>query len=194
MTVSYEGSFDLTNTMVPNGVQHSFVYHVQWVYKWSGTWGELFGANTFSNETSFDTFGISGRLHATWRDSPGGPELMCTLRILPATDDFPDFLASYDAANGSLKISGLSSGAVRYGRYVGSKDPMCGGGPDIDMFSTPASWNPAGARSTTLSLSTGGVHHYDKSWRWTHRFDARQRRDYVSSMHTTVQVGFPPAA
>jgi hypothetical protein len=191
MAVSYQGSFDLTNTMVPNGVQHSFTYHVQWSYSWTGTWGDLFVGKTFSNETSFHKLALSGKMHATWRESAGGPQLSCTLRIVPAMDDFPNFGASYDVGRGTLLIKGLQSAAVRYGRYVGSNDPMCGGGPDIDMFSVPRGWNPSGASAVTLNIA-GGVHRYDHVWRWTHTFDARQHRDYVSAMHSTVTVSFPP--
>ena len=190
LTISYQGSFDLTNTMVPSGVQHSFVYHVQWAYSWTGTWGELFDGKMFSNQTSFQKFGLSGSMRATWRESPGGPQLSCTLRIVPATDEFANFGARYDTGSGTLKLIGLQSGAGDYGRYIGSSDPMCGGGPDIDMFSVPPSWHPLGAPTVTLGLS-GGVRHYDRTWRWTHTFDARQHRDYVSSMHSTVVVSFP---
>ncbi len=190
MAISYQGSFDLTNTMVPAGVQHSFVYHVQWAYSWTGTWGELFDGKTFSNQTSFLKFGLGGSMRATWRESAGGPQLSCTLRIVPATDEFANFGARYDTGSGTLKLVGLQSGAGDYGRYIGSSDPMCGGGPDIDMFSVPPSWHPLGASTVTLGLS-GGVRHYDRTWRWTHTFDARQHRDYVSSMHSTVVVSFP---
>jgi hypothetical protein len=190
MTISYQGTLDLTNTMVPSGVQHSFVYHVQWSYAWAGTWGELFAGKTFSNQTSFQRFHLSGSMRATWRESQDGPQLSCTLRIVPAMDEFANFGARYDSTAGTLKLVDLQSGAGDYGSYVGSSDPMCGGGPDIDMFSVPPSWHPLGASIVTLGLA-GGVHHYDKTWRWTHRFDARQHRDYVSSMHSTVTVSFP---
>jgi hypothetical protein len=178
--------------MVPSGVQHSFVYHVQWSYSWTGTWGDLFVGKTFSNETSFHKLSLAGTMRATWRESTGGPQLSCTLRIVPALDDFPSFQASYDPTRGTLQIGGLQSAAERYGRYVGSTDPMCGGGPDIDMFSVPRSWHPGGAPAVTLNIA-GGVHRYDRAWRWTHVFDPRQHRDYVSSMHSTVTVSFPPA-
>ena len=113
MAISYQGSFDLTNTMVPHGVQHSFVYHVQWVYSWAGTWGELFAGKTFSNQTSFQKFGSRGSMRATWRESPGGPQLTCTLRIVPAMDDFANFGARTTRRAGRLKLVGLPVGRRR---------------------------------------------------------------------------------
>ena len=136
MTVSYEGSFDLTNTMVPNGVQRTRCSSTSRAVGSTSGRSRHAEGELLWRRTAFPTRRASTRSQSPaactqpWRDSPGGPELMCALRIVPVTDDFPDFLASYDAANGSLKISGLSSGAVRYGRfYVGKRDPMRGGGP-----------------------------------------------------------------
>ena len=100
ITVAYHGTFDLTNTIVPQATQHTFTYHVEWTFSWSGTWGELFSSGPISNQTSFAKSTITGSLHALWRASPTGPDLKCTLRIVPQMGDFPDFNARYYATPG----------------------------------------------------------------------------------------------
>ncbi|HEY4348695.1 MAG TPA: hypothetical protein VGM80_13995 [Gaiellaceae bacterium] len=188
MTISYEGSFDLTNTMVPSGMQHSYTYHLEWAYSWTGTWGDLFQyGSAFSNETSFVKARIAGVLRVTWRNSANGPDQRCTLKIVPEMADYPSFRVSYAEGNGTVRISGLETPAYRYGRYVGSHDPMCGGGPTIDIFGEPASWKPRGEPGAVLDLG-GGVHPYNRTWRWKYSFGRGLRRDYISSMHTKLKV------
>jgi hypothetical protein len=194
ITVAYHGTFDLTNTIVPQGVQHTFTYHVEWDFSWSGTWGELFSGGPISNQTSYAKSAITGTLHSLWRATPAGPDLKCTLRIVPQMGDFPDFSARYYASTGSVKISGLEAPTSRFGKYSSTKNPMCGGGPEIDMFSPPPSWSPLGPRTATVSLASGGgIHHYDKSWTWHHIFNSDFRRYYTSAMHTSVEVSVASA-
>jgi hypothetical protein len=191
LSISYEGSFDLTNTMIPSGVQHSYIYHVEWAYSWSGSWGELFqGGSQIAIQTSFQKASIAGNVHVTWRNTTTGPELKCTLRIVPSMSDFPDFRASYDPTKGTVRIAGLEAPTYRYATDVGSSDPMCGGGPEIDIFGQPASWKPLGDDGAALSLSTGGIHPYDRTWAWGHSFGGGERRSYTSSMRSTLQVSF----
>ena len=72
LTITYSGTFDLANAIVPQGTQHSYVYHVQWSYSWSGTWNELFNeGDPVPTEGSFDTSHISGQMRAVWRDVHG---------------------------------------------------------------------------------------------------------------------------
>jgi hypothetical protein len=193
--LSYSGTFDLANAIVPQVTQHSYVYHVQWAYSWSGTWGELFNEGSpTSTQMSFDTSHISGKMHATWRDAAAGPLVACTLRIVPVTGDYPDFAAIYSADRGTVRVDGLESPTSEYGQYAGgSSDPlsMCGGGPEIDIFGAPHSWSPLGERAVTLELGDG-VHHYDRTWAWTYRFSSGFRRIYASAMHTTLALSFLP--
>jgi hypothetical protein len=191
LTISYQGSFDLTNTMIPSGTQHSYVYHVEWAYSWSGTWGELFPDGTGSTgEVSFHEAAIGGSVHVTWRHSTAGPDVKCTLRIVPEAGDYPDFRTSVDAARGTVRIAGLEAPVYRFSKFVGSTDPMCGGGPEIDVYGPPAHWNPRGDGGAVLSLSNGGVHHYDRNWNWGHSFGGGLRRSYLSSMRSTLLVSF----
>jgi hypothetical protein len=193
LAISYVGSFDLTNTMIPAGVQHSYVYHVEWAYSWSGNWGELFqGTSRIAIQTSFQKASIAGKLHVTWRGTTRGPDLECTLRIVPSMSDFPDFRASYDPLKGTVRIAGLEAPTYRYATYVGSSDPMCGGGPEIDIFGPPPTWKPLGDGGGTLSSSVGGTHPYDHTWAWSHAFGGGERRSYASSMHSTLRVSFGP--
>jgi hypothetical protein len=187
LQISYAGTFDLSNQMVPQGVQHSYTYHVQWSYSWTGTWGELFDGRTLSVQTSFATSQIGGVIHAVWRRTAVDPPVQCTLHIVPDMGDYPDFHASYDAASGKLKILGLATPVNRYSRQVGSKDPMCGGGPEIDVLGAPPGWNPFGAAGVTLGL-TGGTQRVDRTWRWHRPYGVGAQREYVSSMRSAVQV------
>ena len=194
ITVAYHGTFDLTNTIVPQATQHTFTYHVEWAFSWSGTWGELFSSGPISSQTSFAKSTITGSLHSLWRATPAGPDLKCTLRIVPQMGDFPDFSARYYADSGKIKISGLEAPTTRFGKYSRTKDPMCGGGPEIDMFSEPPSWSPLGPRAALVSLGSGSaVQHYDKTWAWHHVFNAEFRRNYTSAMHTSVEVSVASA-
>ena len=129
VTVAYHGTFDLTNTIVPQATQHSFVYHVEWTFSWSGTWGELFSSGPISNQTSFAKSTITGSLHALWRATPTGPDLKCTLRIVPQMGDFPDFSARYYADSGKVKIAGLEAPTSTVRQVLEHQNPMCGGGP-----------------------------------------------------------------
>jgi hypothetical protein len=190
LSISYTGTFDLTNTMLPQGTQHTYTYHVQWAYTWRGTWGDLFADSVISNQTSFGASRIAGTLHVLWRSTANGPNLTCTLRIVPEMGDFPDFRARYDADGGTLRIVGLEAPTSRYGTYVGNDNPMCGGGPEIDIFGAPASWKPLGDGGGVLSLAGSGVHLYNRNWNWTHSFGHGLSRHYVSSMHSTLDVGF----
>jgi hypothetical protein len=193
VTLTYSGTFDLANAIVPQVTQHSYVYHVQWAYSWSGTWSELFneGSPTVT-QRSFDTSSITGSMHATWRDVASGPLASCTLRIVPVTGDYPAFDARYSSDSGTLRIDGLESPTSEYGKYAGTSSlmSMCGGGPDIDIFGAPRSWNPLGQRTVTLALGAG-AHHYDRTWKWTYRFASGFRRLYESAMHTTLTLSFP---
>jgi hypothetical protein len=194
VTLSYSGTFDLANAIIPQATQHSYVYHVQWAYSWSGTWGELFAQGSpIATETSFDLSKITGSMRAVWRDVSGGPLVGCTLRIVPDMGDYPDFGATYYEAEGSLRLQGLESPTLHYGQYAGgSSSPlsMCGGGPEIDIFGAPASWSPLGERAVTLRLGAG-PHHYDRNWAWTVRFASGFRRVYTSAIHTSLVLGFP---
>ena len=177
--------------MIPSGVQHSYVYHVEWTYSWSGTWGELFGSNgSISNQTSFALFRIAGSLHAVWRNQGGGPQVGCTLKIVPDMGDYPDFRARYDPSAGTLRIVGLEAPTERYGMYVGPamSDPMCGGGPQIDVFGQPRDWKPLGDGGATLNLSGPGLHRYDRNWTWKHAFGGGLSRNYVSALRSTLQI------
>src|SRR5438094_41557 len=83
LAISYRGSFELTNTMVPQGVQHSYVYHVEWIYSWSGTWGELFPQGSgYPSVMSFQHVAIAGNTHALWRNTTNGPDIKCTLGLV----------------------------------------------------------------------------------------------------------------
>jgi hypothetical protein len=194
LTLAYSGTFDLANAIVPQVTQHSYVYHVQWEYTWSGTWSELFNEGSpVVTQMSFDTSHISGSMHATWRDVASGPLASCTLRIVPVTGDYPDFSATYSAGQGTLRLDGLESPTMQYGRYTGGDQSplsMCGGGPEIDIFGAPKSWNPLGQRAVTLALGAG-AHRFDRIWKWTYKFPSGFRRDYASSIHTTLTLGFP---
>lgn len=181
--------------MIPAGVQHSYLYHVEWSYSWSGSWAELFPQGSrIANETSFQTAAITGTVHVSWRNTSSGPELKCTLKIVPSMSDFPDFRASYDPGKGTVRISGLEAPTSRYADQVGSSDPMCGGGPEIDIFGAPASWKPLGDGGGALSLSGGGIHPYDRSWVWAYSFGGGERRSYGSSIRSTLRVSFGPGS
>jgi hypothetical protein len=194
VSIDYSGTFDLSNTIVPQGTQHSYVYHVEWAYSWSGTWSELFNeGSAVTTQASFDRSRLVGSMHAVWRNVSTGPIVGCTLRIVPVTGDYPDFSAVYSAARGTLRIDGLESPAGRYGQYVGgSSDPlsMCGGGPDIDIFGQPAGWSPLGPRTIVAQL-TAGAHRFDRAWKWTYRFASGFRRLYTSSVHAALLISFP---
>ena len=132
MAVSYQASFDLTNTMVPLR-RPAFLRLPRAVGLLDGgTPGdELFDGKMFSRiRRASRKFGLSGSMRATWRESSGGPQLSCTLRIVPAMDEF----ASFGAA---LRLEQRDSEAHRsaYDRVQGdyeratsgALDPMCGG-------------------------------------------------------------------
>jgi hypothetical protein len=104
--------------------------------------------------------------------------------------DFPDFRASYDPTRGIVRIAGLEAPTERYGTYSSNSNPMCGGGPEIDIFGPPASWKPLGDGGATLSMSTGGVHRYDRNWAWGHSFGRGLSRSYVSAIRSSLGVSF----
>ncbi len=187
VTLTYSGTFDLTNTIVPQGAAHSYTFHVQWSYSWSGTWGGLFENGPAGMQTSFVGDQITGKMHAVWRANAGAPLIACTLRILPVMGDYPDFLARYSSAGGTLRIGSLESPTMSYGRFSSTSDPMCGGGPTIDIFGAPASWNPLGPGSLAVPL-TGGSVPFDRTWAWTYRFSTGFRRLYSSSLHSKLTV------
>lgn len=108
----------------------------------------------------------------------------------PGDGRLSELWTSYNAAQGKVRIAGLETPVFRYGKFVGSNDPMCGGGPEIDVFGAPAHWDPRGDGGAVLSMSTGGVHHYDRDWKWGHSFGGGLSRSYLSAMRSTLQVSF----
>jgi hypothetical protein len=190
VSVTYAGTFDLANTIVPQGAAHSYTFHVEWAYTWSGSWGDLFNTGgPVAAQTSFVGDEITGNMHAVWRANAGAPLLSCTLKILPVMGDYPDFLARFSTTAGTLRISQLESPTMSYGQFSSTHNPMCGGGPTIDMFGAPPSWNPLGPGSLTVPLS-GGVTPFDRTWSWTYRFSKEFRRVYTSALHSKLTVSF----
>ena len=154
-------------------------------------WGELFRRGTAAPaRLSFHKAAIAGSVHATWRDTATGPDLKCTLRIVPEMSDFPNFRVSYNLAKSQVRLAGLETPVYRYSRFVGSTDPMCGGGPEIDVFGPPAHWNPRGDGGAALPLSGGGVHRYDRNWSGVTRSAGDCARSYLSSdpLHAAGQL------
>ena len=109
ITVAYHGTFDLTNTIVPQAMQHTYTYHVEWSLLVVGDVGRavLEWPDLEPDELrQVDDHRQPARALA--RD-PTGPDLKCTLRIVPQMGDFPDFSARYYADSGKIKIGGLEA-------------------------------------------------------------------------------------
>ena len=196
VTLSYSGTFDLANAIIPQATQHSYVYHVQWAYSWSGTWGELFAQGSpISTETSFDLSKITGSMHAVWRDVSGGPLIGCTLRIVPDIGDYPVFGGAIYAAEGGASASGarIADAPLRAVQPQRQLEPpsMCGVAAPRSTSSARRRHGARSGRGRSRSGSGPGRITMTRNWAWTVRFASGFRRVYTSAIHTSLVLGFP---
>jgi hypothetical protein len=191
LTITYSGTFTMTNQAVPQRTPPSYTYRVDWTYTWSGTWEQLFADDrTSSDQTLFQDVRIAGTVDATYRDKVDGPDINCTISIAPDPAQIPSFIAYYDTSEGTLRISNVDAPTFRLGMFVNSSDPNCNGGPGVDVFSAPADWSPLGDGGGSFSLNDGGTHTFDKQWKWQHPFAGGEARNYDAAMNTNLEVAF----
>ncbi len=192
ITIAYVGSFDMTNTAVPQKAPSSYTYHVEWSYAWTGTWGGLFAdPSTFtSGQRPFSKSSIVGETRVTYRSRSDGPLMSCTLRIVGDRNNPPSFFASYDTSAGTLAVQ-VGAPTFRNSNLDPAPDPACVGGPGVNVFGEPADFNPLGGGGT-VDIDRGGTVRLDRSWKWTYVFPAdldKARRDYTAKLRTDLTVG-----
>jgi hypothetical protein len=191
VSLKYSGTFDMSNKLVPQSSPSSYAYHVEWAFFWSGRWSQLFRdkARFNTNATPFAQRTVSGSVRITFREKVGGPTLRCTLNVVDDPGVPPTFALSYDTSAETLRAD-VTAPTFRGTKIVpagpNSTKPGCTGGPGVNVFSAPASFNPLG-RGATVSLKTGGTRRYDRAWRWTHAFSGA-KRTYSASLHTEVAI------
>jgi hypothetical protein len=188
LTITYSGTFDMSNVQVPIVRGPSYVYHVAWEYHWFGAWNQLFtGGRLTSDRTDFQTSNIAGNVDVTYRAIVGGSDITCQITISANPNLKASFVASFDESAGQLQIRNVDAPTFALSSAF-SLDPNCSGGPGVDIFSAPADWSPLGDGGATVSLTAGGSHDFDKTWQWQHPFEGGTARNYNAAMHTTLVV------
>lgn len=192
ISISYSGSFVMTNTAVPQKTPSSSVFRVEWQYAWSGTWGGLFrDKNVFSSGARpFPRFTITGRIDVKYKERSDGPSVSCTLQIVGDKASPPSFIASYDPSGGTLMLQ-VQAPTNRESDVQKPRDPLCVGGPGVNVFGAPANFSPLGGGGGTVDIEKGGSIRWDRDWKWTHVFPGdldRARRDYKAAFRSTLTV------
>jgi hypothetical protein len=188
LTITYSGTFDMSNLQVPIVRGPSYVYHVAWNFSWSGMWDQLFTGGSFtSDRTDFQMSSIAGSVDVTYRAIVGGADITCQITIAAHPTLKAGFVASFDESQGRLQIRNVEAPTFALSS-ASSPDPNCSGGPGVDIFSPPADWSPLGDGGATVSLTAGGSHAFDKTWQWQHPFEGGIARNYNATMHTTLVV------
>jgi hypothetical protein len=194
MTVGYSGTFDMTNTAVPQSTAASYDFHVRWSYWWSGTWGKLFRDRSRFNSdpTKFTSTTIAGTMKISTREKVDGDVIECAVRIVKDPASPPTFSASYDSSAGTLRVfvEAPTFRGLKF-EFIGSENPSCVGGPGVNVFGQPASFNPLGSGGT-MSLAKGGARRYDRTWNWKHLFGGGAERRYDARISSQVQVRYKP--
>jgi hypothetical protein len=191
LSLKYSGTFDMTNTLVPQSTSSSYTYHVEWVFFWSGRWGQLFLDKTrfTTNATPWAQRTITGNVKIVFREKVDGPNLRCTASVVEDANLPAAFSLSYDTSAGKLQAN------VTAPTFQGSKIipkgpnrtmPGCTGGPGVNVFSAPRSFNPLG-QGGRVSLKTGGTRRYAKKWKWSHAFSGATRK-YKASIDTELAI------
>lgn len=186
----------MTNKLKPQGVPSSYTYHLEWVSFWSGRWGQLFPdrARFNSNPTPYAQTTISGIVTITFRERIGGAKLVCGASVIEDPGRPSTFSLSYDTSAGALQAivaAPTFQGSKLVPKGPNSTKPGCTGGPGVNVFSAPQSFNPLG-QGGKVSLRTGGTIRYDRTWEWTHAFasatSTKPTRKYTASINTELAV------
>jgi hypothetical protein len=192
VTIGYSGTFDMTNTAVPQSTTSSYDFHIRWSYWWSGTWGKLFrDRSPFPYErTKFSNTTIAGTMKVAVREKADGPVIECALRIVKDPASPPTFTAAYDTARRRVSVT-VEAPTFRGLKleFIGNENPLCTGGPGVNVFGQPATFNPLGA-GATVSLAKGGVKRYDRRWTWKHSFAGGAERRYDAKITSQVVVRY----
>jgi hypothetical protein len=194
VTIGYSGTFDMTNTAIPQSTTSSYDFQVRWSYWWTGTWGKLFRdrARFTSDRLRFSKTTISGTMKVSVREKVDGPVIECALRIVKDPANPPTFTAAYDTADKKLSVNveAPTFRGLKY-EFIGNENPLCTGGPGVNVFGQPATFNPLGA-GATVSLAKGGAKSYDRKWTWKHVFAGAAERRYDATIRSQVVVRYIP--
>lgn len=186
LTITFSGRFDISNLLRPQRTPHSYTYGISWKYTWNGSWEQLFGAGNSSGQVPFQVVDITGNVDATYRDTVDGPDVRCTISLLADSASPPNFTASYDSSQRTVRVTNAEAPTFRYTTSQ-SADPKCAGGPGVNIFSQPSDWNPLGNGGGTVS-SNGGKQDYEKRWQWTHTFAGGEVRTYDATGRSTLEL------
>ena len=179
----------MRNIAVPQRTTHSYTYRVEWRYEWVGSREQLFPAGSLTaGQTTFQNVDISGTVNATFRDKVDGPDINCTMQIVPDPAAPPTFNASYDSSLDELRISNVDAPTFRLGKYVELSHENCVGGPGVNIFSPPADWSPLGGGGGKVSARSGGTQRFDRRWQWSHSFAGGEVRNYDASIQSMLEV------
>lgn len=196
VSLRYSGTFDMTNTLAPQSTPSSYSYHVEWVFFWSGRWGQLFvdKSRFTTNATPWAQRTVTGQVNIVFREKADGPSLRCKASVVEDRSFPAMFSLGYDTSTATLQAN-VTAPTFQGSRIVvqkganGSK-PGCTGGPGVNVFSAPKSFNPLG-QGDKVSLGSGGTRRYDRTWRWSHAFSGA-RRTYTAAIHTELAVVVKP--
>jgi hypothetical protein len=196
VSLKYSGTFDMSNTLAPQSTPSSYAYHVEWVYFWSGRWGQLFADKSrfTTNATPWAQRTVTGHVDIVFREKVDGPNLRCKASVVEDRSAPAVFSLGYDTSAGTLQAN-VTAPTFQGSRIVvqkganGSK-PGCTGGPGVNVFSAPASFNPLG-QGAKVSLRSGGTRRYDKTWRWS-QASSGAKRTYTAAIHTELAVVVKP--
>src|SRR5262245_20011065 len=191
VSLRYSGTFDMTNTLVPQSTTSSYTYHVEWVFFWSGRWGQLFRDKTrfTTNTTPWAQRTVTGSVIIGFLEKVNGRKLRCKASVVDDGNLPAVFSLSYDTSAATLQANVTAptfQGSKIVPKGPNSTLPGCTGGPGVNVFSSPRSVNPLG-RGGHVSLKTGGTRRYDQTWRWTHPFSGASRK-YTASIHTELAI------
>ena len=190
ISIRYAGSFDLDNRLKPQSTPSSYRYHVEWEYDWPGRWYQLFpSGSTFKGPTPFTRTSVQGLVKVTFRKKADGANLTCTIRVSVDGASPASFSGNVDSSSGTLRLN-VEAPTFRGSKLTpqgrNGKEPGCTGGPGVNIFGAPQSFNPLG-QGGAVGLKSGGKVRYDRNWKWTSRF-ASGTRTYVASMRSELSV------
>ena len=149
----------------------------------------------FHSNSPFAQATISGFVKITFRDKVKGPNLKCTLAVVEDPGIPSTFALSYDdTSGGTLQVTVTAptfQGTKIVPRGPNSAKPGCTGGPGVNIFSAPSSFNPLG-QGDRVGLAKGGTRRYDRTWKWDHVFASatgvKPIRHYQAAIHTELAV------
>jgi hypothetical protein len=180
----------MSNKLEPQSTPSSYVYHVEWEYDWPGRWYQLFPSGaTFKGPTPFTRTSVKGLITVTFRQKANGKKLTCTIRISEDPANRPGFSGSVDTSGGMLRLM-VEAPTFRGGKLIpqgpNGSETGCTGGPGVNIFGAPPSFNPL-VQGGAVNLRSGGKIRYDRNWKWTYRL-AGGRRTYYASMRSELSV------